>query len=391
MGGLLDKAESVSDSSEDSTSEDGTGLLAQAEVVEATTSPASNVISPVESKGADEDGPNWVKMGTMAGVAFLLLFAGYQVAMGFNLGGYSLTFTDVEIDEDDNDIRVKLRVGTPMFGGISGEEVQLSATYNGTEVWSGTESIASTTNWFEIPLSAVYQGNSRDATGFNNDKMYVITATQGGQSTEIEIQPALMDRTLDTSDAEIRAIVTTGDCPDAGSEGTNGVCHMGAQFRIGMGIQDPINSDMMWHVNSDYSVAVSLQYSDTGDSFSEISTLPAIDVDGDKASWGAGAGMSSGGAVIESAWMYYGGDLTDGFSGYPYLSRDSFYQGDGCYRISFTITHDAPFGDSFSGESTGHMFYWEYNEERDTEPTDNDGNGEPDEGSTEPYKSTEEC
>ncbi|PXY71838.1 MAG: hypothetical protein CXX80_11805 [Methanobacteriota archaeon] len=375
MAGLLDKAseKSTETNSEDNAMQEPTpdeqskgGLLAQASSAEVAT--------PSPSDGDELTSP-MLKWGGIAVGGLLILFIFYQVVMGFNLGGYSFTFTDVAIDEEDNNLRLKLSVGTPLFGGVSDDPLSLSISYNGSEVWSGEETIGSKTNWFEIPLKDFYQGNVRDGSGFTNHDFYVVTATQGSTTTDFTITPEqLLDRTLSDAGGSIRTISENGDCPGTstadGGEGTNGKCHLGAQFMLNVGRPDPINTDLLWHVDGDYSVSVNVEYSETseadGGTFSTVFTFPLIDVDGSKSSWNGGTGVESGGSVVESSWMYMGGGQTDIFSKMPYLERQHFFDsnGDGCYRMSVTISHDdAVFGGTFVDTSSGAFLHWEENED----------------------------
>ena len=78
-----------------------------------------------------------------------------------------------------------------------------------------------------------------------------------------------------------------------------------------------------------------------------------------------------------------------------FIPRDDFFEGDdGCYTIEITVVHTPPFGDDITGVSSqGWKFWWDYNENRDTQPNDenNDGDIDPATEGTEPYKSPETC
>jgi hypothetical protein len=134
----------------------------------------------------------------------------------------------------------------------------------------------------------------------------------------------------------------------------------------------------MLHVDSDYTIVANISFEGT-----TVFTFPSVTVDGSTATW------TDGGGLIESAWLDLDGTgvKLDAFGGTQnYIPRDDFYDGDGCYTIDITVTHDSPFGDVFSDSATqGFQFWWEYNETRDS--SDANGDGEPDE----PYKPTEAC
>jgi len=374
-GGLLEKAksqdtESASDEVEAVVEEmaapvDG-GLLGRAT---ADGGPSSGDGSPFD--GMD---PSKVKMGIAGGlVTLLVLFIMYQVVMGFTFGGYSISVSDVEVDEAENNLRVEVFIGTPMFKSSPSGDMSMTISYGPGEVWTGSFSVDSKLSWYEVSFADFYQNNSRGAASDGSDIEYSVSVTLEGSSSEsFPIPGELSDRTIDTVDGELSQVTQICDCEDK-----NDLDHLGFQFRVGMGALDPVQSNttnLMMHVDSDYTVDAKIMYGST-----TAYSFPTVTVDGNDASWSGGSGS------VEDSWLDLVGDssLPDGFGGSTYyIPRDDFYDnGDGCYSVEITVIHSSPFGDDITGTSSqGWEFFWDYNEVRTT-------SGE----SPDPYKPPEDC
>jgi len=380
-GGLLEKAKDIQDdedavapdTNDDADVEEATqvvdsgGLLARADSTRSTGQGSSHLSSTA-------------RKGVAAGlVGLLILFIAYQVVMGFSLGEYSISVSAVEVDESDDTLRVQLFIGTPMLGGTPDDSLEVRITYGEVEAYNGSFSPKSKLSWYEIPFSDFYQGNSRAAASDLTDIDYTIEVTQGGSvASAYPISPEIMDRTITAVDGELTTLTEATDCDEQGDCPKNGLDHLGASLRVGAGVADPVTSnstDMMLHVNSDYTIEATIDFEG-----SEVFIFPTVTVDGSTATW------SGGGGLVESGWLDLDGEGQKlGAFGemQNYIPRSDFYDGDGCYTIEITITHDTPFGDVFSDNaSQGYRFWWDYNENRDT---DNEF------GDPEPYKPTEAC
>jgi hypothetical protein len=315
-----------------------------------------------------------VKKGVAASVvALLILFVAYQAVMGFSLGGYSISVSDVDIDDSDNTLGVHVFIGTPMFKSSPSGEMSMTISNGSGPVWTGTFSVSSKLSWYDVNIADFYQGNSRAAAADGSNIDYTITVELDGSTSEVYSIPGeLSDRTINTVDGELSQITNSCDCEDK-----NDLDHLGVKFRVGMGALDPVESNtsnLMMHINSDYTVDAQIIYDG-----SSVFNFPTVIVDGDAASWNGGAG------TVENAWIELEGEgeLLDGFNeSVSYIPRDDFYQGDdGCYTVEITVVHTSPFGDDITGVSSqGWKFFWDYNEGRTTE-------GE----SADPYKPPETC
>jgi len=386
-GGLLEKAQNVG--GDEPTAESSTSQSNEATILESSG-------GLLERAGVTDDaGTPFIsasqKKGIAGGiVALLILFIAYQAVMGFSLGGNSISVAALEVDEADDALRVQVFVGTPMFGGIPDDELSISISYNGTVVHTAFFERKAKLSWYEIPFSDFYQGNSRGAAEDSSDIVYTVSVSQGSfTSTEYSSDSALMDRTINDVDGELIAVTEDTDCDSEGNCEKNGLDHVGAQFRVGVGITDPVESNstgLLLHVDSDYTIEASIIFED-----SVVYTFSTVSVDGSTATWAGGGGL------VEEAWLDLKGDgqTLDSFDAIQnYIQRGNFFDGDGCYSIEVTVTHESPFGDTLSDTgSQGYLFWWDYNENRDTEQgpgpdgimeTEDDTPGEE-------YKPTEAC
>ena len=380
-GGLLEKAKDIQDA-EDVVAPDAND---DADVEEATlVVDSGGLLARADSGGGRLQASSLLSSNAKKGIAaglivLLIVFIAAQMVMGFSMGGYSISVSAVEVDESDDVLRVQMFIGTPMFGGTPDDPLEVKITYGEVEAYNGSFTPKGKLSWYEIPFSDFYQGNSRAAAGNLTDIDYTIEVTQGGSvASAYPISPEIMDRTITTVDGELTAQTEATDCDAEGNCPKNGLDHLGASLRVGAGVADPVANNsigMILHVNSDYTIHATIEFEG-----SEVFIFPTVTVDGSTATW------SGGGGLVKSGWLDLDGDGQKlGAFGemQNYIPRADFYDGDGCYTIEITITHDTPFGDVFSDNaSQGYRFWWDYNENRDT------GN---EFGDPEPYKPTEAC
>ncbi len=373
-GGLLEKAQSQDNEAVVTPDE---GVTAAVEDVEGTS--GGGLLERASSEGSPDAGGVFsdsamVKKGVAASiVTLLILFVAYQAVMGFSLGGYSISVSDVDVDDSDNTLGVQVFIGTPMFKSSPSGEMNMTISNGTGPVWSGTFSVSSKLSWYDVNIADFYQGNSRAAAADGSNVDYTITVELEGSTSEAYAIPGeLSDRTINTVDGELSQVVSSCDCEDK-----NDLDHVGVKFRVGMGALDPVESDtsnLMMHINSDYTVDAEILHDG-----SPVFSFPTVTVNGDEASWDGGAG------TVENAWLELEGEgtLTGAFNdSVSYIPRDDFYEGDdGCYTIEITVVHISPFGDDVTGTSSqGWQFFWDYNEGRTTE-------GE----SADPYKPPVNC
>jgi len=385
------------------------GLLEKAQNVDgkepaAVTSGKESIKEPIlESSGglleragvSDDDGSSGFptssqKKGIAGGiVALLILFIAYQAVMGFSLGGGSISVAGLEIDEENDSLRVQVFVGTPLFGAVPTDVLTITVSYNGAVVHTATFEPKAKLAWYEVPLIDFYQGNSRGAASDSSDIEYSVAVSQGSSSSSsYAADSSIMDRTINDVDGELIAVTEETNCDSDGDCEKNGLDHVGAQFRAGVGATDPVESNstgLMLHVESDYTIDATILYEN-----SAVYSFPTVTVDGSTATWVNGEG------TVEGAWLDLegAGQKVDSFNNIVYyIPRGDFFDGDGCYTIEVTVINEPGFGESITDSSSqGYLFWWEYNENRNTEGEDTsdppDGIADTD---GEPYKPTEAC
>ena len=366
MSGLLDKAKKAESAIETAKVDP---VVSSGELVADSAVSGRELLSGMLSDGMS------VKIGA-AVVSLLVIFVGYQVAMSFSFGTGSMTITDHSIEEDNDALKIQIRFGNPMFSSASKDAVQISVSYGGDEVYTTTATPSSNLLNVEIPFSGFYQGNSRATGSSGADTLYAINANQGDlKATEYKIEPAsIMDRTITNGDGELIVMSTNSNTE------CNGGCHEGVSMRVSMGVQDAVNSDLISHIDSDYTINADIIYEDS----QVVYSYPQITVNGFLAQWStSGQNLLSGAGSVEDSWLQLSGSDSGNF-GIEYIARDDFYQDDGCYMLRFTLDMDSTYDVNNVGtltfESVGYDYFWEYNENRDT-----DGND------AQPYKPTGEC
>ena len=206
MSGLLDKAKEAEASKKVVTE----SVKITPEISEPVTS-SSTEIKPSAFSNMMSNGMG-MKIGAVI-VTLLVLFVGYQVAMGFSFGSGSMTITEHSIEEDNDALKIQIRFGNPMFSSASKDTVQISVSYGDEEVFTTTATPSSNLLNVEIPFSDFYQGNSRAVGPSGADVLYKINANQGDlKATEYNIEPAnIMDRTITKGDGELIVMSTNSN------------------------------------------------------------------------------------------------------------------------------------------------------------------------------------
>ena len=131
MSGLLDKAKEAEASKKVVTESVKIVPEISEPVTSSSTEIKSSAFSNMMSNGMG------MKIGALI-VGLLVLFVGYQVAMGFSFGTGSMTITDHSIEEDNDALKIQIRFGNPMFSSASKDAVQISVSYGDEEVFTTT-------------------------------------------------------------------------------------------------------------------------------------------------------------------------------------------------------------------------------------------------------------
>ena len=236
--GLLDKAMAK-------TTDDG--------IMEVVETEENRKNSSVSSGISFDTNSTKFKAAAIAGI-LLVGFVLMQLVLGFSMGDYQVAIANAEVDEDNNDLKFQILIGTPMFKGAPSDPVSLTISYGEEVVWSGKETPSSTTMWIEVPFSDFYSGNSRATGSSGADTLYSIGAELNGNSAvSLELDSEMMDRTVTEGGGELIAKTES-----TGSEEKNGLNHVGAQMRIETGVGDPVNEELLLGISSDYSVEAAI-------------------------------------------------------------------------------------------------------------------------------------
>ena len=268
------------------------------------------------------------KEKTVALAIGYLLITAVPYLSGIQLGG-SVYVTDIDFDEDSNELSFKVR------GGFSSVDVAIEA--DGVEQWSGSGQLSNDIALFSVDLTDVFVGNAEDYLGKSLVDYTIVATASTGDVTEQSISPQIMNREILNAGIKFSPVLQTVSNDNSGSTTTEAV---GIIVQVVAGIFSPndINQDGGKHsmttgagVKSDYMIDVKIKQGTT-----TLWTHPTMTVDGLNVRWANPNGGDASGLM--SSWIGLSGDTEDDL-GTEYLDRDSFFDSDGCYTFEVTITN----------------------------------------------------
>jgi len=316
------------------------------------------------SWGFKQQKGEWNKNTMVAvGITFLVITAIPYFA-AFSWQGGNVRASLFEIDEA-NDILSFTLYNT------AGGEATASISVKGEEVWTkdGIEANNEGISTVEVPLADIYRGSTIDAND-HSALTYTLSISAGEYSWEGEITPELLDRTITAVGADMLPV--TEQYENGNNTDTN---HLGIQMKLGLGKE---NSDLQrssnpaegeWdayiqEISSDYTFTITI----SNDGSEVWNGGTTFSVNGDSMT------SSKGSKSISYGWLdleLNGMETKENINGQEvyYIPRSDFYDGDGCYKTTITITHIVPGGDSFDAFSStnGFEYFWEENENRSDE------------------------
>ena len=291
-----------------------------------------------------EEGVNPVKMGIAAVLAILLTTGPY--AIGLFVGAPdTFAVTDLEYDEEDNQLSFKVR------GGIDEATATInSISINGitTEVWSGSESLGDNGARFKIPIEDFFQGNSETCIYCSDSSLveYQLVVGDGeGTTSVIDLNTGFTTREVLHAGVQIQDHMTTENS-GSGQQGTTTTVIDGLIIDVLAGIMPDDHEALDGGLHS---MSTGEEDAGTlgivqGDYTLELSVLkgttkkwshPTVAVDGYSASYNSGGEFKNG---EMTTWLRMGGTSTDN-NGILFLHEDDFYDGDGCYTFEVKITN----------------------------------------------------
>ena len=314
---------------------------------------------------------DWNKNRTIAiGLSFLVV-AAIPYFAAFSWQGGNVRASEFSIDEANDNLLFTLY-------NTVGEDATASIEVGGEEVWSATGIEYSTKGYSEVsaPLSEFYQGSTLDQNG-NAALTYTIKVSSGDIEWDGEIASDVLERTVTAAGVDMQPVTEQEDESGDGSGHTD-TTHLGLQIGIGIGMEKTNlnraeSGEGQWdayikQLNSDYSFTLVITHD--GSTVWEEDAPTTFTVNGDSM-------ISSGGdtGTFAAGWMDLvmsnSMDTTKDELGRDihYIPRDDFWQGDGCYKATLTITHTISTGDSFDtfSKTNGFHYYWEENEDKSHE------------------------
>ena len=301
------------------------------------------------------------------GIAFLVVSAIPYFA-AFSWEGGNVRASDFEIDEASDTL-----VFTVYNTG--GEEATASIEVAGEEVWSKSGIDAGSTGYSDVeaPLSEIYQGSTFNQDG-NSALTYTIKVSAGNHEWEGEVNPDVLERTVTAAGVDMIPVTEQED-EDPNGQGHTETTHLGLQMGIGIGMEKTNlnrgeSGEGQWdayikQLSSDYTFTIVI--TNEGSTVWDASTVFTVNGDSMTSSGGDSGTFTTGWMELV---MSNSMDTTQDEFGEDvhYIPRDDFYEGDGCYKTTLTITHTISTGgsyDSFS-KTNGFHYYWEENENRDS-------------------------
>jgi len=277
---------------------------------------------------------NQVKLGASVVVALLIATTPYAAVMLVPTNA-SMAITDVALNEDTNQITFKIR------GTMSSVDVSIEA--DGVEVFAESASVSNDVKNFKVDISDIFQGNARNYEGQELIDYVIKASGSDGSNEEVLINHDLLVREAMNGGVRFAHVLeTTGGGGSGGDSSDTEVKGISIEIAAGLYADSETNRDGGGHsissdinypfMSGDYTVDVKIKKD--GDQEWSHST---ISVDGDTASWSSPSGGSSGGSM--RGWLALSGDAQSS-TGVAYLSKDSFYSGEGCYEFEVSITNE---------------------------------------------------
>ena len=291
-----------------------------------------------------EEGVNPLKMGGAALIAILLTSVPYGVS---SFIGTADTFavTELEYDEDDNELSFKIRGG---IGEATAKIMIVSYTGEKTEQWTQTKAVGDNGVRFTAPIEDFFSGNSETCINCVDTSLVdyeLVVDGDNGVTEVIQLDTEFMTREVLHGAVQIQDHMTTTNS-GTGSQGetTTQIDGLVLDLLAGVMVDDHEPLDGGLHsmslgkedagrlgiTTSDYTVELTVKKG-TAVKWNH----PIVAVDGTTATFNSGGEFKSG---EMTSWIRLGGTSTDQ-NGILFLHEDDFYSGDGCYTFEIKITN----------------------------------------------------
>ena len=304
------------------------------------------------------------------------LYASLIVAMLVAVGPYAvvvlfpstanIAITDISIDEDNDELDFAIR------GSFNSVTVEIQS--EDEILWTGSAEMTSDIKRFNVPIDEFFDGNTESYDG-TVLKTYTVIATSSNDITvEQDINSKLLSRQATNGGVQFSPYVSISNSGDGAESNYEGVR---VQAFIGMfsdgekamddGVHSYASSNQRQFIGQQtYILTISKSGSSSGYSH------PVVTIDGDIAKWTSDySGAKSSSTAV--AFVPLSGTALDN-DGTEYIEEDKFYDGDGCYDFTLSVTN-VNLGDDHSTSFTvtnSWEFSWESGssaEERNSYPT----------------------
>ena len=275
-------------------------------------------------------------------VLAIIIALGPYAALAIIPSDSSMALTQIEVDQESDELTFYVR------GSFDSSSVTIIS--EGTELWSGSQSLSNDFAKFRVPIGEFFEGNAQNNMG-DSIKVYEINVeTNDGQKETRIITPSLLNREVLNSGSKI-TMVTKTTTTGSGSTGstTTEVDGILVESIVGLFGDSETTEDGGEHsmstvtnylpVFSDYTIQLKVL---KGSSMKWQS--PMITVNGAQGTWSGISGTESGSI---DRWMGLPGTGYDDETGaIEILKRDDFHDGDGCYTFQLIVTNEYFTGDS---------------------------------------------
>lgn len=270
------------------------------------------------------------KLAASVIVAMLVATGPYVLVMVFPSNA-NIAITDIAIDEENDELDFAIR------GSFESVELQISS--GGDVLWEGSEELNNNIKRVGVPIQAFYDGNAERYDG-TVLKTYTITATSSdGNTVEMDINSKLLTRQALNGGVQFTPYVSFSNSANGGESAHEGVR---VQAFVGLfadgeramdeGVHSYASSNQRPFAGQQ---TYTLTVSSPGNSSSY--THPTVTINGGVANWISDhSGPSSSDTAV--GFVPLGGTDVDN-EGFEFIERDQFYDGDGCYDFTLTVTN----------------------------------------------------
>ena len=290
-------------------------------------------------------------------VALLVASGPYILVMVFPSNA-NIAVTDVSIDEANDELDFAIR------GSFSSVDVEIIS--EGESLWQGSAELTSQIKTFNVPINEFFDGNTELYDG-TVVKTYTLVATSSnGNTVELDINSRYLTRQAQNGGVQFTTYVSTDTGTSAGG-GSSSIEGLRLEAFVGLfadgekAMDDgkhsyALSNNMRAFVGQvEYTVTIS---SPDGSEY----THPVVTLDGDTAKWTSDHSGAKSSAVF--GFLPLSGTAVDN-DGFEYVEKSEFFDGDGCYDFTLSITNvnlGSEYSDTFSVVNS-----WEINWDSENE------------------------